>query len=109
MVHPLFASPHNEGGGSYADRDVSHEEKLREEDLAKATKRLNQLKDKLEKLESRRRKPKTYEEDVKKLQAAIVKVKKLVERYQPKSKSTWKGIDIIDARCSAQDFPVVPP
>ena len=53
--------------------------------------------EKLEKLESRRRKPKTYEEDVKKLQAAIVKVKKLVERYQPKSQSTWKGIDIADA------------
>ena len=97
MVHPLFASPHNAGGGSYADRDVSQSEKLREEDLAKATKRLGQLKEKLEKLESRRRKPKTYEEDVKKLQAAIVKVKKLVERYQPKSKSTWKGIDIADA------------
>ena len=40
MVHPLFASPHNAGGGSYADRDVSQLEKIREEDLAKATKRL---------------------------------------------------------------------
>ena len=65
MVHPLFASPHNAGGGSYADRDVSQLEKIREEDLAKATKRLKQLQDKLEKLESRKRKPKTYEEDVK--------------------------------------------
>ena len=26
-----------------------------------------------------------------------MKVKKLVERYQPKSQSTWKGIDIADA------------
>ena len=32
MVHPLFASPHNAGGGSYADRDVSQLEKIREED-----------------------------------------------------------------------------
>ena len=68
MVHPLFASPHNAGGGSYADRDVSQLEKIREEDLAKATKRLSQLQEKLEKLESRKRKPKTYEDDVKKLQ-----------------------------------------
>ena len=97
MVHPLFASPHNAGGGSYADRDVSQLEKIREEDLAKATKRLKQLQDKLEKLESRKRKPKTYEEDVKKLQAGIAKAKKLVERYRPKSESTWKGIDIADA------------
>ena len=97
MVHPLFASPHNAGGGSYADRDVSQLEKIREEDLAKATKRLKQLQEKLEKLESRKRKPRTYEDDKAKLQAAIVKVKKLVERYQPKSQSTWKGIDIADA------------
>ena len=54
-------------------------------------------KEKLEKLESRKRKPRTYEDDKAKLQAAIVKVKKLVERYQPKSQSTWKGIDIADA------------
>ena len=94
MVHPLFASPHNAGGGSYADRDVSQLEKIREEDLAKATKRLKQLQ---EKLESRKRKPRTYEDDKAKLQAAIAKVKKLVERYRPKSTSTWKGIDIADA------------
>lgn len=104
MVHPLFDSAANAGGGSYAGKDETTEDKMREEDLAKATKRLAALEEKLAKLESKMRKPKTYEEDKAKLEKAIVKVKAKVQKYQPVKKSAFKGLSIADAGAIANSI-----